>query len=309
MGGNRDPLTVDEQIAKVAAAQHGVIARHQLHELGIGQDAIDGRLAAARLHRIHRGVYAVGHIKLTGNGRYLAAVLACGPGAALSHRSAGDHLGIRPTTGRRIEVIVPTHAGRRGRAGITLHRCRSLLPAEVTVVDGISTTTPARTLLDLAGALRPQQLERAIDRAEALRIFDLRALRACMAAHPRQRGLTALLSILDKRLEPAFTRNDLEDCFLGLCTAAGLPRPKVNVQVEGFEVDFFWPEQRLIVETDGRATHGTRTAFEHDRARDARLTAAGYRVVRFSYRQVVYEPEFVAATLRALLGYERAAAR
>jgi very-short-patch-repair endonuclease len=295
--GAHPPL--DTQIATLAGRQHGVVALTQLKAMGLSADAVKHRLRCRRLHRVHRGVYAVGHPALTREGRWLAAVLACGPPAVLSHRSAGALWGIRPSAAAAIDVTVPTRGGRRRREGIVVHRTTRLGEEEVTASLGIPVTTLARTLLDLAAVLPRRGLEKAIDESERLGLFDLTPLRAAFQAHP---GRHAVAAVLKNRAEPIFTRSDLEERLLELCERHGVPQPKVNTHVGEFEVDFLWPEARLIVETDGRASHATHAAFESDRARDAELTVAGYRVVRFTHRQVERDAERVAALLAKLAG-------
>jgi hypothetical protein len=251
---------------------------------------------------VHRGVFAVGHARLTREGRWMAAVLALGEGAALSHVSAAALWGVRGSAATRTHVTVPTTAGREQRPGIVVHRCASLRPEDTTRVDTILVTTVARTLLDIAGMLAPGPLERAVEQSLILRLFDMSTLRALIDADLTRPGARTLERIVTTiHHEPTITRSDLEGLLRDLCDAAGLPRAEVNVIVEGEEVDFFWRQQRLIVETDGHETHGTRTAFERDRARDARLTMLGYRIVRFTHRQLTYERDHVAATLTALL--------
>ena len=236
----------------------------------------------------------------------MAAVLACGEDAALSHTSGAANLAIRPSAATLIDVTSPTGAG-RGIAGIRAHRSR-LDPREVTIVDGIPTTTCARTLLDLAELIHPEALASAIDQAEILRIFDLNELEATLARNPGRHALGPLQALL-RSLDPQtkLTRNDFELLLYRLCDQAGLPKPKPNqwLQLEDTWVqpDFLWPESRLIVETDGWETHGTRQAFERDRAKDALLARAGYRVLRFTWRQLRDEPEKVIATIRAGLGF------
>ena len=160
----------------------------------------------------------------------------------------------------------------------------------------------SRTLLDLAGMLTPTRLERAVERSLALRLFDLRAVEAVLAANRRRPGAASLAEIIARvHDEPSLTRRELEALMLDLCDAHGIERPEVNVLVGGLEVDFLWRAQRLIVETDGRADHETPIAFGRDRERDEQLTVLGYRVVRFTYRRIVDHPDAVAATLRALL--------
>lgn len=232
----------------------------------------------------------------------MAAVLACGRGAVLSHASAAALWDLRRCSGSRIHVTVPSGAGRSRRPGIALHRSARLDVDEVTIHDAIRVTSVARTLLDLAGDLVPGPLERAVEQSVILRIFDLESFDATLARHPTARGIRALSVIVASlRDEPRLTRSELEGYFLDLCAARALPRPEVNQMVEGLSVDFLWRGHGLIVETDGRGTHATLMAFERDRARDARLTVAGYRVVRFTYRQIVHEPGSVARTVFALL--------
>lgn len=298
----RRKTAIDRRIARLARPQHGVVSLSQLEAAGLSARAALHRSSVGRLHRVHRGVYAVGHDVLSAEGRWMAAVLACGPGAVLSHGCAGALLGLRPTASPALQVTVPTSNGRARRPGIEVHRSQRLSGIDVTIERGIPVTSPARTLLDLAGVLDRQSLARAVERAETLRIFDLRALRAVLDANPKRPDTRMLAQVL-ANYDPAggTTRSELERLFLELCAAHGVPRPRLNARVGPYEVDFLWPDQRVIVETDGHATHGTRTAFERDRARDARLMAAGYRVVRFTYRQVTREPERVAAIVRSLL--------
>jgi very-short-patch-repair endonuclease len=290
----------DRRIADLAARQHGVVSVGQLRGAGLSQDQIDRRVRTRRLHRLHRGVYSVGHPLVSAHGRWLATVLACGDGAVLSHRSAGALWGMRPSAAASVDVTVPTRSGRLPRDGIALHRV-PLHPSEATTCDGIPVTTPARTLLDLAAVLRGDALLRAIDEAERLRLFDLRAVEDVLRRNASRPGSRALAAALAGYREPPMTRSELERDFLRLCSEHDLPKPAVNTVVAGYEIDFLWTEQRVVVEVDGRDTHATRAAFERDRARDARLMVLGYRVVRFTYRQVIYEPGAVANVLEALL--------
>jgi very-short-patch-repair endonuclease len=274
-------------IAALAECQHGVVAARQLLALGLARGAIDRRVQAGELHVWYRGVYAVGHRVLTREGRWMAAVLAAGPGAVLSHRSAAALWEIRRSARPRIEVTAP----RRSRHGIQVHQAR-LAPDEVTVHNGIPVTTPARTLVDLAAVLRPDELEKAINQTEILRLPypDLSRYRG-------HRGISALRT----RPEPTISRSQLERDFIAFLNAHALPKPLVNTPLNGKEPDFRWPKHRLIVEVDGFATHGTRQAFETDRARDRTLLAAGWRVVRITYRQLHEQPQEVANDLAALL--------
>lgn len=291
---------VDAAIATIAARQHGVIARIQLLRLGLGRKAIDHRVKLGRLHVVHRGVYAVGHPRLTIHGRWMAAVLASGEHTRLSFRSGAMLWCIRRTDRGLIEVTSP-HRG-RGRPGIERHYAE--LPSdEVTVHQGIPVTTVPRTLLDLATVLTPTQLARAVNEAEVQRLTHTLSLDALLARYPRRPGVPALRALLGRRV--TVTRSELESRFLEFLTDAGLPLPETNahIQVDGiwYEVDCLWRQHGLVVELDGREVHGTGAAFESDRARDRILQAAGFRVIRITWRQLHESPDAVAADLRALL--------
>jgi very-short-patch-repair endonuclease/predicted transcriptional regulator of viral defense system len=290
--------SIDEVIAALAARQHGVVATSQLVTLGLSRRAVSHRAGRGRLHRVHRGVYAVGHRALSRDGHRMAAVLAAGPGAALSHAAAGALWELRPSAATRIDVSVPT-AGGRAHGAIRIHRVPGLMPAEVTTVRGIPVTSAARTVLDLAAILQPRRLERVLDEAESRALADVRDLDAMARAHPGHRRAPRLLRTLATHTPgTTLTRSELEERFLDLCAAHRLERPRVNVRVEGLEVDFLFAAERLVVETDGYRHHRTRAAFERDRARDAALARAGYRVLRFSHRQLADEPAQVVAALR-----------
>lgn len=231
----------------------------------------------------------------------MAAVLACGDGSALSHACATALWEIRPYTGVWIDVAVPTRAGRVNRDRIRLHRSRSFGADDVAMHRGIRVTTVARTLLDAAAAFSEHSLTRTIEQAEIRRLFDLRAVQGALARHPHHPGAARLRRALALYRDDELTRSELEARFRALCEAHGIPRPLVNHVVEGREVDFFWPQQRVIVEADGRGTHLTRAAFERDRARDARLTALGYRTLRCTHRQLVHDAITFVRALRAVL--------
>ena len=286
----------DAVIAELAGRQHGVVARRQLVALGLSLDAIDHRIERDRLHPLHRGVYAVGHRKLTGHGRWMAAALAAG--GVLSHRSAAALWGIRASNSGRIDVTAPRE---RRRPGVTVHR--AVLPQdEMTTHDGIPVTTPARTLLDLAALLDEHRLARATERAEALRLTSPTSLAELVNRYPRRPGTPNLKRLIEEdRIVPTDLRSRLERRFLTLLDAENLPRPLVNEPLGPFTPDFRWTEQRLIVELDGFETHGTRAAFERDRARDRALAVQGWRVVRVTKRQLENEPDELADQLRAML--------
>jgi hypothetical protein len=293
---------LDLLVATLAQTQHGVVSGGQMVDLGLSRSGIGHRVRMGRLHRVMSNAYAVGHARLSREGRWMAAVLTAGPGAALSHASAASHWELRRGSSPAIDVTIPSRAGRRPRHGLRIHRSGRLRPKDVTTHDEIPVTTPARTLLDIAEQIPRGSLERAVDRADALGIFDLVALRDVLAANPGRAGSGSLTAVLDLyREEARLTRSELEELFLALCDGHAIPRPSVNARAGGYEVDFLWRSQRLVVETDGRRDHGTHAAFERDRAKDARLVVAGYRVVRFTYRQVTNEPAAVAATVLTLL--------
>lgn len=294
-------LTADAVIAGFASRQYGLLAYRQLLAAGVGRGAIEHRIRAGRLIRVQRGVYAVGHVHESALVRRMAAVLTCGHGAVLSHLSALAHWELRGSSAQNIHVTVPRRNGSRSRAGIVVHRSLALPPSETTTHRAIPVTSVARSLLDGAAILAPHAVSRAVERSEIVRLFDLAAVAHALRLHPTHPGGARLRSAIELFGDDEITRSDLEAMMLGICDAHRLPRPLVNHIVEGEEVDFFFREQRLIVETDGRETHLTRAAFERDRARDAHLAVAGYRVVRFTYRQVLRDPSAVAATLRALL--------
>jgi Transcriptional regulator, AbiEi antitoxin/Protein of unknown function (DUF559) len=295
----------EEAIAELAERQHGVVTLPQLRLVGLSRSAVSKRAAVGRLHRVHRGVYAVGRPRLDVQGRWMAAVLACGPHAVLSHRSAAALWGLRRDERPRTDVCVP---GPRTspRAGIDLHCSTTLTERDVTVEDSIPCTTVARTLVDLGDVVNRRAVEKAVDQAEVLRVFDLKAVEDALARAGPRRGGGTLRAVLAGYEGPTLTNRELEERFLALIRQASLPSPAVNAwiaTVDGvtYQADFLWREQKLIVETDGRDVHTTRRAFEHDRLRDQRLTLAGFTVVRFTWRQIAREPRRVAdATTRLL---------
>jgi hypothetical protein len=291
----------ERAIQELAARQHRVVSLPQLTALGLTPSAVRNRVAAGKLRRVHHGVYAVGLAPISIEATHMAAVLACGPGAALSHRSAAAHLGLRPCSRPSVDVTAPGRSG-KARKGIDVHRATGLDDRDIKNVDGIPCTTVARTLLDLATTIDRTALERVVEQAEKLRIFDLAAVVDVITrAGDRRRGTALRTALADYAPEPAFTRSELEKRFLALCRAAGVPMPRTNNTANGDEIDFTWPDRRLMVEADSLRYHGTRAAFERDRRRDQQLTAAGWRVVRFTWRQVDETPAEVAATLRSLL--------
>ena len=297
------------RLGSQVAVQHGVISLAQLRALGFGARAVQRRAACGSLHRVHRGVYSPAPPELLSrNGRYLAAVLACGKGAVISHRSAAALHGLRPTERANIDVTVPRR-GRRRHEGIEVHRSTTLTAADQTTVDGIPCTTVARTQLDLADVLRRRQVERAFEQADALEVFDLRALDDQLARNRHRRAAPLVRGLLaEYHPEQAPTESELEESFLALVRAAGLPLPERQAYLDPGDgepparVDFAWRSQRIVVETDGRKYHRGPVAFESDRRKDQRLTLAGWRVARITYRQVAAEPRRIAALVAGLLG-------
>jgi very-short-patch-repair endonuclease/predicted transcriptional regulator of viral defense system len=290
------PPPVDVAIAMLARRQYGVVALRQLTALGLSARAVRSRGGRGKLHRIHQGVYAVGHPVLGREGYFMAAVLACGGEAVLSHRSAAHQLGIRRTSRKEIEVTVPRGSAHQ-RPGIRIHVARRV---EATTVDRIPCTTLPRTLLDLAEVVPRAHLRKAITRAEQLRIFDLNEMKRVLAHANGRRGAPILQSVI-AHFEPVETETRIEEIFLELCRKYGIPHPRVNRWIAGDRADFHWPDQRVIVETDGWETHGTRTAFEKDRERLQDLVAIGWRVIPFTWRQINDDPDRVARILGAVL--------
>jgi very-short-patch-repair endonuclease/predicted transcriptional regulator of viral defense system len=295
----------DRRIAELAEQQHGVVALWQLVEMGLNDRLVDKRVAMGRLHSIHQGVYAVGHRLLSADGHRMAAVIACGPHAVLSHRSAAALWGLRRDSRNRLDVTAP---GRRGRApiGIDAHRDGSLKPADRTEIRGIPCTSVARTLLDLAAVASPHELRNAVTQAEVERVFDLISVRELIGRSRRRRGVARLRrAVAEHDVRDERTRGELERSFLALCRKGELPLPEVNVLLTiggvKLEADFLWRDARLVIETDDRRSHLTVTAFEKDRRRDQQLKVAGWEVVRCTWRQVTDDPIDLARILRTLL--------
>lgn len=296
----------DEAIAKLASAQHGVVSRRQLLNLGVGRRSIEHRLAHGRLQRIHRAVYAVGHRAISHRGRVAAALLAgrdeIGRGAASQITAAG--LWGLTAEGRGL-IHITAESRRRRLRGVAVHRA-SVPQAERSLRDGLPVTSVARTLLDLSGSTEQRSLRRIVKQAEYLRLVDLPALTAILERHPRRPGRSTLATIVDEALlAMGRTRSDLEDRFLALCRRHGLPLPESNVLLEVggeiIELDCVWRRPRVAVELDGYRAHGTRLAFEDDRRRDRSLAAAGWLSLRITHAQLELEPKRLVAELRATL--------
>ncbi len=292
---------LDQEVAALAGRQHGVVGRWQLSKIGLTDQMIKTRIAHGALIRLHRGVYAVGHRALTVESRWMAAVLAHGPDAVLSHRSAGQLWGLYPRSEIAPEVTAP--GSRATRRRLVVHR--GSLPAdEVGRRWGIPVTSVARTMLDLAGMLDEREVERAWNEMEVREYRTRLSVPDLIERYPRRPG-TVLLERLADGEAVGMTRNDLEEAFLSLIDRFGLPRPRMNAHlaVRGrfYEVDCLWEKQRVAIELDGGGAHGTRRAFEKDRERDRILTAERYATARVTWRQIHEKPDEIAADLQLIL--------
>lgn len=286
-----------QDVWELARRQHGVVARGQLLELGVGAEAIDHRLGSGRLHRLCRGIYAVGRPETSRYGRLIAAVLSCGPTALVSHGSAGWLWGIATWT-PEIHVVMPNGVV-RSYPGITAHRRLGLGEKDRREVASIPVTDPANTLIDMACGLPDSKLERAIREADRLDLVDPERLRARLDTSPQRPGIGRLRKLLDSETF-ALTDSELERRFLRLIATADLPLPKTQVWLNGYRVDFYWPELGLVVETDGLRYHRTPSQQKKDRLRDQAHAAAGLIPLRFTAAQVRFESKQMMATLIAV---------
>lgn len=295
----------DRRTARIALRHHRIVSVRQLKVIGLDKSAVARRVAEGRLTLMHRGVYLVGPGPPTKRGRWLAAVVAAGDGAVLSHRDAARLWGIRDTAPASIDVTIPGHGRRQRHGGITIHRTRSFHHDDVTVIDRIPVTSVERTLLDLAEVVTPHQLQRAYEQAEKLRALDHRKLRELVDRSNGRRGLKALLPLLDYDPTPATEAwSELERLFHDLVRRNGLPPYQRNVVVAGdpSPVDAYWPAARLVIELQSYAFHSGRGEFERDHAKRARLMAARQTVLPLTHRQVTREEAEVVATIATLLG-------
>lgn len=281
----------DRRIAEIAALQCGVVSTRQLAAIGVGHNGVAHRVANGRLHRLHRGVYVVGHRALAEGAREWAAVLVCLGRAMVSHRAAAERWGMlrRPTQPGPIEVTV---IGRRGthRPGVVVHTRRRDAPEDWEVHEGLPVTSAARTVLDLAATCPGREVDRAFEQTGVLGLASVDDVTAALHRDPKSRGAPVVAALLRAAADPALTRSEAESRLLGLVRAAELPRPRANAQVMGYEVDLLWWSQRLVVEVDGYRFHRHRAAFERDRDRANRLQLAGFRVLRVTWRQIEAEP-------------------
>lgn len=303
------------RLGDLAASQHGVVTRLQLRQAGVSDDAVDRAVRAGRLYRVFRGVYALGHWRVGARGRMRAATLACGEGTVVSHLSAGALLGLLDRAPEVVDVIAPGKAGEKPRSagckidGIRAHRVRRPRRSEVGTVDGIPCTSPARTLVDLAGVVTTRTLRSAFERAAARKMLHVAAIEAAMSRG--RLGSKALRTLLDEwRRAAPLARNQrlkspLEAKVLPLVLQRGAPAPRTNAPVElaagRIEVDFLWQDQRFVLEADSRDFHGTDVAFERDRWRDRELMRVGYSTLRVTRLQAESEAEAIADTILARL--------
>jgi very-short-patch-repair endonuclease len=287
---------LDRHAGDLATHQHGVIARRQLLEMGFSARMVERRVARGWLRSLYRGVYALGHEKLSMRGRWMAAVLACGDGAMLSHGSAAALWGLIRPRGP-IEIVTRNY---RQSPGLRVHRSR-VHPEDRDEIDAIPICSIARTLLDLAGIWDEGRVERTWEEADRLGLLELRAMEQICTRAQGRRGSGVIRRLIVVAREPVRTRSHLEDRFAVFCRERGLPAPAFNCVVLDREVDALWPRERLIVEMDGFAFHSHRAAFERDRVRDAALQVAGYRVLHLTWLRLEKEPTQIAGEIRSLL--------
>lgn len=280
---------------ELAGKQHGLLARRQLLELGFGSRAIEHRIQRRRLHSVARGVYAVGWPQLTERRRWMAAVLTCGEGAALSHRSAAALLGIGIERPGLIDVSVRRRCELR-RPGMRIRGRPTLVAADVALIDDIPVTSAVRTLIDMAAELGPIATERAVNDADKRDLVDPETLRLALDNHAGEPGVRPLRELLD-RLTFRLSDSDLEIYFRPIAASAGLPSPLSKQWVNGFEVDFFWPDLGLVVETDGLRYHRTPSAQKRDARRNRAHTLAGMTPLRFTHYEIRYESRHVREDL------------
>jgi Protein of unknown function (DUF559) len=286
------------RLAALLDRQHLVVSLWQLADCGYSEWAVRRAVAAREFRRLHRGVFTTGGPRLTFSARCMAAVLACGLDAVLSHHAAAALHDLRPVPQGAIDVTAP---GKRRHRGVRSH-VSSIARHQRTEIDGIAVTCLERTYLDYAERATSRQLLAALEAGERRNVLDIRRLRMVIDDSPGRRGLKPLSHAMAQLTDdPAWTQSPAEDLFLELIAAAGLPLPRANVLIEGVVVDFVWPQQRLIVEIDGFAFHRTHAAFENDRRRDRELQKRGWRVIRVTYRQLQEEPHTVIKDVAHML--------
>ncbi len=288
------------RLAALASCQHGVVSIRQLRQLvGYSHDQVEHLTENGRLHRLHQGVYAVGHTDISRHGECLAAVLASGPSALLSHYSAAWLWKLTPTQPIPVHVTAPSPRG--GRPPIRLHRSSTLTEADRALIDNIPVTSVPRTLLDQAAVLDRRRLKRLLKRSEEEGLFDLTSVHDVLTRNRGHRGHKRLKRAIALYEPPPFTRSEFETFFYEAVLAAGLPTPRVNYVVAGMELDVHWPEHRFAVELDLYETHGTRESFEEDRIRQEELLLEGIGMTRVTGPRFEREPDQVVARIRRLL--------
>jgi very-short-patch-repair endonuclease len=286
----------EREIARIASVQRGLVARGQLTAAGIGRGAIAHRLRTGRLHRVHRGVYLVGHAAKGPLAEEMAAILYLRGDAVLSYWTAAAMWGLVDSRPRDVTVTI---VGRdlRSRRGLRLCRVSVLDARDVRMRAGLPVTSAARTVVGLAAHAPGDRLERVLAEGRIHGLISDDELRAAVGRAAGRKGSGRALALLSAEGAPAFTRSEAERRLLRLVRDSALPRPLVNQKLAGHEVDFVWPAHRLVAEVDGHRFHSGRAAFERDRRRDQVLTAAGYRVIRVTWRQLAEEPLAVVARL------------
>lgn len=302
--GPADLLGEPESLAELAKRQHGIVSVRQLTgRHGYSRSGVHRAVAAGYLHRLHRGVFAVGHTNISLQGHCLAAVLASGPQSLLSHVSAAWLWDLTNTSPLPADVTTPIH--RKPRPPIRLHEARLITADDRALREGIPVTALPRTLLDLAATVRFDWLEKMVERSEELEIFDLRAVEDLLARTVGHHGHKRLRRAISLYQPSSFTRSGLEKRWLELVLAAGLPQPRMNYVEHGFELDCYWPEYRFVVELDVFETHGTRAAFERDRKRQEDLLLAGIAMTRVTGPRLEREPDEVIRRVARLLEQRR----
>jgi hypothetical protein len=299
--GGKEPAAA--LLARAGAAQNGVVARWQLLRRGLTAREVDGLVSRGHLLPLYLGVYAVGHSMVSRDGRWMAAVLAGGRGAALSHRSAAQAHGLLWPSEHAVEIARPRSF--RAQEGVRCHQV-TLLPDEVGRIDAIPVTSPFRTAFDVAGLGDRRLVEQVLHEIAVRRITDVVSFEELLRRHPGKRGARLLREVRSSKAPVGVTRNEFEAAFVAFLDAYGLPRPRMNAALalrgRFFEIDALWRPQRLAAELDGREVHGTDDAFESDRERDRVLLAEGWRTTRITWRQLRDARAAVAADLRVLLG-------
>jgi hypothetical protein len=300
MHGSSRPHQKERDVAALASRQHGVVAHWQLRALGFTDDAIDYKVGAARLNPVHLGVYAVGHTKLTTRGRWMAAVLACGPEALLSHWDAAALWQLLGRNGSLVHVTIARNHKYVRSGQIKVHRPRVIHPDDAAISDDIPVTSVARTLVDLAPFAHKDTLARAWDEGARLELFTFEDITAARARSRGKRGIAKIDALIaERRPLPPVTRSTLEIMFVEFCRRYGLPAPAMNTWIGKYEVDAAWHDQRVAVELDSRY-HDNEGSFERDPVRDADLQIARYRILRVTYRRLLTQPDELATSIRRL---------